>query len=256
LLHATLSLEEAKVDQAVLDGMISALECSGRNALLIEHLHSARTYLLGAMPEEYLASLESAKRASNTVPDGNLRSDLNEVLTNLLAEISRYRGHSVSEPRHYSHIRNHRPAPAGTVSILWKFFDISDSSFGVFYPKKFIVAMFPSFDSAKEAESALRSVGFTGDEVLAVRGIELLRFFEELRLLAGLWGELMNVLSEAFGTEAAFVINDIEWARRGGAFLAVYDPMEAESPRIRELVAPFGPISMQRYARGSIESLI
>lgn len=256
MLHATLSLAETKVDQVLIDSMITALECSGRTPLLIEHLHSARTYLLGAMPEEYLASLESAKHALNTVSDRNIRSDLNELLSNLLAEISRRRGHPALDPRHYWHARNHRPTPAGAVSVLWNFFDVRDSSFGVFYPKKIIVAMFPSFDSAKEAESALRGAGFTGDEALAVPAVEVLRFFEELRLQAGLWGELMNVLSQALGTEAVFVANDVEWARKGAAFLAVYDPLEAESSRIRELVAPFGPISMQRYATGGIESLI
>ena len=128
--------------------------------------------------------------------------------------------------------------------------------FGVFYPTKFIVAMFPSFDSAKAAESALEGAGFTDDEVLAAPAVEVLRFFEELRLRAGLWEEMMEGLSRAFGTEAVFVANDVKWARKGAAFLAVYDPLEAESSRIRELVAPFEPISMQRYATGSIESLI
>ncbi len=187
------------------------------------------------MPEEYVASLDSAKRALNLVPDGNLRSDLNEVLTKLLAEISRNRGRHTLASRHYWHARSHRPAPAGAVSILWNFFDVADSSFGVFYPNKFIVAMFPSFDSAKEAESALRGAGFAGDEALAVPAVEVLRFFEELRILAGLWGEVMNALSRAFGTEAVFAANDVEWARRGAAFLAIYDPLETESSRIREL---------------------
>ena len=71
MLHATLSSAETKIDQSLLDGITAALECSGRTVLLIEHLHSARTYLLGAMPEEYLGSLESAKRASNAVSDGS-----------------------------------------------------------------------------------------------------------------------------------------------------------------------------------------
>lgn len=256
MLHATLNPAETKVDQKLLDGMIAALDCSGQTALLIEHLHSARTYLLGAMPEEYLASLKSAKRALNMVPEGSLRTDLNEVLTKLLAEISQHRGRPNLASRHDWHGRSHRSAPAGAVSILWNFFDVTDSSFGVFYPMKFIVAMFPSFDSAKAAESALQGAGFTDDEVLAAPAVEVVRFFEELRLRTGLWGEMMDGLSRAFGTEAVFVANDVAWARKGAAFLAVYDPLETESSRLRELVAPFEPISMQRYGAGSIESLI
>jgi len=254
--QSTLSQTEREIDLKRLDDMIAVLGRSWQVDLLIEHLHSARTYLLGAMPEEYLASLESAKYVLNTVSDGNLRSVLNDSLTNLLAEMSRHRESPITELRHHSHPRKHKPAPTGAASILWNFFSVSDTSFGVFYPKKFLVALFPSFDSAKAAEAALRSAGFTPDEVFAAPGVEVLRFFEELRLLAGLWGELSDALSRVFGTEAAFVAKDAKRAREGAGFVAVYDPLEAESPRIRELVAPFGPISMRRYSAGGIETLI
>ena len=254
--HSTLSQTEREIDLQGLDDMIAVLGRSGQADLLIEHLHSARTYLLGAMPEEYLASLESAKNALNTVSDGSLRSVLNDSLTNLLAEMSRHRECPHTEPQHHSHPRKHKPAPTGAVSILWNFFSVSDTSFGVFYPNRFIVALFPSFASAKAAEAALRSAGFTPDEVFAAPGVEVLQFFEELRLLGGVWGELGYALSRALGTEAAFVAKDAGRAREGAGLVAVYDPLEAESPRIRELVAPFGPISMRRYSPGGIETLI
>jgi hypothetical protein len=254
--HSTLSQTEREIDLKRLDDMIAALGRSGQADLLIEHLHSARTYLLGAMPEEYLASLEFAKRTLKTVSDGNLRRVLNDALTNLLAEMSRHGEHPTTEPRHHSHPRNHKPAPTGTTSSLWNFFNVSDTSFGVFYPKRFIIAIFPSFDSAKGAEAVLWGAGFTSDEVLAAPGVEVLQFFEELRLLAGLWGALMDALSRALGTEAAFVAKDAERAREGAGFLAVYDPLEAECSLLRELVAPFGPISMRRYAAGGIETLL
>jgi hypothetical protein len=45
--------------------MIAALERSTQCDLLIQHLHSARVYLLSAMPEEFLVALESAKTALN-----------------------------------------------------------------------------------------------------------------------------------------------------------------------------------------------
>lgn len=84
----------------------------------------------------------------------------------------------------------------------------------------------------------------------------MLLFFEELRLRAGLWGGLMEALSRALGTEATFVVQDSEQARAGAAFLAVYDPRESETEYICKLVAPWRPISMRRYAIGSIASLI
>src|ERR1700674_2151486 len=140
--HSTLSQTEREIDLKRLDDMIAALGRSGQADLLIEHLHSARTYLLGAMPEEYLASLESAKRTLKTVSDGNLRSVLNDALTNLLAEMSRH-WDLTTEPRHHSHPRNHKPDPTGAISSLWNFFNVSDTSLGVFYPTSFVVAIFP-----------------------------------------------------------------------------------------------------------------
>ena len=84
----------------------------------------------------------------------------------------------------------------------------------------------------------------------------MLRFFEDLRLQAGLWGGLMAALSRALGTEATFVVQDSEQAQAGAAFLAIYDPREAETGHICKLVSPWRPISMRRYATGSIETLI
>ena len=66
--HTTLSLKDREIDRKRLDDMIATLERSTQCDLLIEHLHSARVYLLGAMPEEFLVALESAKSALRHYP--------------------------------------------------------------------------------------------------------------------------------------------------------------------------------------------
>ena len=254
--HTTLSLKDREIDRERLDDMIAALERSRNCDLLIEHLHSARVYLLSAMPEEFLVALELAKTTLNTVRDGRLRRVMSADLTNLLDEMSLHEILPVGEPKHHAHSRTHEPASTEGASSLRKFFNVSDTAFGIFYPKRFIVASLPSFDSARGAERALLEAGFTRDEVLAATGVEMLQFFEDLRLRAGLWGGLMEALSLALGTEATFVVQDSEQARAGAAFLAIYDPREAETEHICKLIAPWRPISMRRYATGSIETLI
>lgn len=254
--HSILNLENTEIDRKRLDGMIAALERSTQCDLLIEHLHSARVYLLSAMPEEFLVALKLAKTALNTVRDGSLRRAMSAALANLLEEMSLHEILPAGEHRHHAHSRIHKPAPPGGASTLRKFFNVSNTSFGIFYPKRFIVASLPSFDSAKGAERALLDAGFTADEVVAATGVEMLQFFEELRLRAGLWGGLMEALSRAFGTEATFVVQDFEQARAGAAFLAIYDPREAETEHICKLVAPWRRISMRRYAAGNIATLI
>ena len=139
---------------------------------------------------------------------------------------------------------------------IFSIFQRSQNFLGVFYPWKYVIATFPSFEAAKAAGDALRQAGMGTDEVMAVTGEEMLKFFDQLRTETSLFGALMEGLSLGFATEAAFVEADIRRAREGAAFLAIYHPDEADTQRLRELLAPLEPISMHWYRRGSIESLI
>ncbi len=51
--------------------------------LLLEHLRSARIYLLGGMPDEYAASLQSAQEASQRLSNKPLGEALAEALSYL-----------------------------------------------------------------------------------------------------------------------------------------------------------------------------
>jgi hypothetical protein len=85
--HSTLNPAEREADLARLDEMIAPLE-PGDADVLKEHLKTARQYLLGAMPEEYLVNLAWARTALDTVPDGEIRGRLENNLTKLIADIS------------------------------------------------------------------------------------------------------------------------------------------------------------------------
>src|SRR3954471_21090939 len=86
--HSTLGPAESQADLARLDEMIAILK-DGDADLLKEHLQSARQYLLGAMPEEYLVNLEGATAALDTVPDRNVRNRLEKAIAALTEDISR-----------------------------------------------------------------------------------------------------------------------------------------------------------------------
>ena len=253
LSHAQVESDLRRVDELI--ASVGRLD-SEETALLLEHLRGARTYLLGAMPDEYAASLQLAQEASLRVTEKSLREALVEALSYLQSEFFHSEALRGMEWRHQTRLKPRDPAPPGTVSKLWSFFSAFDTSFGIFYPKRHIVAIFPTFEAAKTAETALRNAGFAEDEILAAPGSEMLKFFEELRLQAGLWGELMAGISRTFGTEEVFVENDIRRAREGAGFLAIFSPLEIESGRVCELLKPFGPIAMQRYLASGIESLI
>jgi hypothetical protein len=142
------------------------------------------------------------------------------------------------------------------MTTLTNFFKESDSALGVFYPKHYIIATFSTFDKTKEAAQALRKAGFSEDEVLAIPGEEIIRFFEEFHAHAGLWSGVMTMLSRAFGTEQLFADDDVERARAGAGFLAVYSPEASGAAHIRSMLDPFEPRAMHYYEAGCIQSLI
>ena len=256
--QAVLSPAQTEVHLARLDGLIATLnhESSEQVDLLVEHLHSAHAYGLGAMPNEYAAVLRDARDAAGRLKEKGLRRSMLRVIDDSLAEMLHAHPPHESERRHHTHLRQHAPAPRGMRSRLWDFFSGSDISFGVFYPKRHIVATFPSFEVAKQAEAALRDAGFSELEILGIPPEEMLQFLEEVRLHGGLWGLLMAGLSRIFGTEEVFADDDIRRARGGAGFLAIYSPEDVESERIRQQLESFGPVAIQRYMAWGIQSVI
>jgi hypothetical protein len=142
------------------------------------------------------------------------------------------------------------------MTTLTHFFKESDSSLGVFYPRHYIIAVFPTFEKTKEAAQALRGVGFGEDEVLAIPGSEILKYFEEFRANSGLWAGVMTMLSRAFGTEQVFVDEDVELAHGGAGFLAIHSLEEHETRRIQAVLEPFEPSAMHWYEAGGIQTLV
>jgi hypothetical protein len=259
--HATLGPAQRDADLQRLDELIKELGHSqeNRDDLLIQHLQSARTYLLGAMPEEYSLSLQNAKESLSVVRDENARRRWEGTLSSLLDEMEHAGTPSKGDrlpPSSRTERDAHAGDPSGSGADLFDFFKGAKTSLGVFYPWKYVIATFPSFEPAKAAGDALRQAGLGADELMAVPGEEMLKFFDQLRTETSLFGALMEGLSRVFATEAAFVEADIRRAREGAGFLAIYHPDEADTQRLRDLLVPLEPVSMHWYKRGCIESLI
>jgi hypothetical protein len=142
------------------------------------------------------------------------------------------------------------------MTTLTNFFKESDSTLGVFYPKHYIIATFPTWAVTLEAAQALRTAGFSDDEVLAVPASEVLKYFEEFRANSGLWAGVMSTLSRAFGTEQVFADGDIHSAHQGRGFLASYSPDEKCTSRVQELLTPLAPKAMHWYQAGCVETLV
>ena len=141
------------------------------------------------------------------------------------------------------------------MSRLTAFFHGADTEFGVFYPKDYLLAVFPNLPAANRAKSDFREAGREEQEMLSVSGPEVLQFAEEHLIQDGLWGLLMTQLSRVIGTEAGYAEDDLNAARKGAGFLAVHCPTERlkqEAWRVLELSRP---LAARHYSSGGIELL-
>jgi hypothetical protein len=246
--HSALSTLLGQADLARIDRLITETAQSHdvQTDLLVEHLQSARVYLLGAMPDEYEFSLMAAENVAAELSNTSMRDAMTRELAALLDHVSaaqRRQGSTFGES-------------GGQIgkSELYRFFHGAPTTFGVFYPTHYIFASFHVFQDAKNAAHALQAAGY--GRVIASSAAETLRFMNEIRGDVGLWGAMMASISRFFGTEEVFADKDLAEARIGAGFLAAYCPRQEEADHIRDLVAPFDPLTMQLYLPDGIQTLI
>lgn len=142
------------------------------------------------------------------------------------------------------------------MSRLSTFFQEEDTQFGVFYPKHYLLAVFPNFAEADCAKVKLNRSGYPSEDVISVPGEEVVHFAEDHLLKDGLWGVMMTELSRTFGTEALYADKDLAAARKGAAFVAVHcltDDAKSEAWRILE---PTHPLVARYYSMGGIEHFV
>ena len=75
------------LDQLILDadgGGDAGRQSKSSHGLLLEHLRSARSSLLGSMPGEYKSSLQEAKESAACITDKKTQSDIRKRLQDLI----------------------------------------------------------------------------------------------------------------------------------------------------------------------------
>jgi len=107
--------------------------------------------------------------------------------------------------------------------------------------------------AARDAARTLKAAGY--QEVLAVSAADTIQFMKEIQAEVGVWGALMAAFSRFLGTEEVFADIDVNKAEKGAGFLAVYSPRDEHAEKIRDLVTPFEPLTMQWYLPGGVQSL-
>jgi hypothetical protein len=145
----------------------------------------------------------------------------------------------------------------GVIAMIrhWAFFKQSDTSFGAFYPKHYIVAGYPSLHDAQEAEHAFAESGVGADNVRAATGDFVINQLEAHR--GANWLQAAEArIAEFAGTEVGFLKDDAELARKGGAFLFVFAPESRHVEHARRVFAQHRPKYARRYLHVAIERII
>ena len=252
--HAVLNALLSEIALARLDHLIAEAKRTPdiQSELLLEHLQSARICLLGAMPEEYDFNLVAAKQLGVTLTDAGLQSVVAQEVEALMDQIRPARSQIELIPSNPHH--DLKVIEYDDKSDLYRFFHGSATTLGVFYPTHYIFASFPSLENAKNAATALQTVGYR--ELVAASAAETFQFMNEIRSDVGVWGAFMASISRFLGTEEVFADIDLAEAQKGAGFLAVYCPREEQAARIRDLVMPFEPLAMQLYLPAGIQSFL
>lgn len=134
----------------------------------------------------------------------------------------------------------------------WDFFKESDRSWGVFYPRNYIVAGYGSVERAQEVRDELLAQGFAHGDVAAASGDFVVRELETER--DPNWFErFKQEIASAVGTELGYLEDDLRHARQGGAFLFVYVPGDDDVLRARAVIDASGPVHARRYMALGIE---
>jgi hypothetical protein len=143
------------------------------------------------------------------------------------------------------------------MSRLANFFHGSETQFGIFYPRGYLVAIFPDYHAAELAERQVRNSGIPESEVIAVPGQDVVDWTEENLVKKGLWGTLMQELSRLFATEEIYNRNDLEHAKQGAAFLAVHCPSDAKKDSAWNIIKGASlPLAARHYSFGGVDHLL
>jgi hypothetical protein len=86
--RSTLTQAQIEADDKRIEDLVAVIERAHERegALAVEHLEAARTYLTGAMPEEYDLSLRSAGEVIRRFSDKSLRERAEDLIDALLGE--------------------------------------------------------------------------------------------------------------------------------------------------------------------------
>ena len=130
-----------------------------------------------------------------------------------------------------------------------------DTSFGVFFPKDYVLAVFADTGAAERAAAALEVAGFADGDVLVVGSDEVMGWHGRFTADTGLVGRFKEFVARHFPGTGRKLDDVIDHARVGHTFLLAYAPDAASTERATSAIRPAHPALLRKYNAVTISDL-
>ena len=128
-------------------------------------------------------------------------------------------------------------------------------SFGAFYPKPYVLAVFADGETAARGADALRASGFAADDLVEAPGAEFVERAQGARSEQGPLTRLREQWSKLYTDGSAASHELVDLAGRGAAFVLAYAPEGAQSDRAAAVLRPLGPAVLRCYGTFTVPGL-
>jgi len=129
------------------------------------------------------------------------------------------------------------------------------SSFGVFYPKNYVLAVFADVATARNAGAGARAAGFSEDDIIVASGADVIAHEHDVESEKGMFAKIGEQLSKLYTDESAASQALVKLAAGGAGFVMIYAPEEAATTTAATALGGFGPSVMRKYGTLAIAEL-
>jgi hypothetical protein len=130
-----------------------------------------------------------------------------------------------------------------------------EEEWAVFYPKGYVVVIFPGDGDVAGAMKALIGAGWQTEDVVPFTSADIITRYEQHQKDQGLLQKLQSAMAE-FGQEAQYLRDLVDRAKAGDQFLMVYAPELEQANLVRDTLRPFEPRKLTLYKPEGIVDVV
>ena len=134
-------------------------------------------------------------------------------------------------------------------------FKDSASSFGIFYPKNYLLGVFADEATARKAGVGALAAGFPDDGIIVASGAELVAREDEVEDDKGFFAKIGEEVSKFYTDEAAKSDTLVKLAADGAGFVLIYAPEDEQTAAAATVLREFSPSLLRKYGTLAISEL-